>query len=447
MLVVDDEESIRSGIAQALEATCRVRAAATAEEALALLQREAFDVALCDVRLPGMDGLALMDRMLEQDPGITPVVITGYASVETAVRALKMGAYDYLVKPFTPDDIRRICERALESRRLRRENEAWRRAAGEGRREASPHVGESVQIRRIYQAADQVAATDAPVFITGESGSGKEVLARAIHARSARSHRPLVAINCAGLSEGLMDSEVFGHLKGAFTGAVADRRGALELADGGTLLLDEIAELKPDLQARLLRVLEDGTFRRLGSERSVTVNVRFIAAAQKTPEELIREGRLREDLYFRLGVVTIRVPPLRERTGDIPGLAKHLLEGLRHEMKKAVGGIEPEALACLEGYSWPGNVRELRNVLERAAIFTPPGGAISLRQIPETIRGASGTAPAFAVEAGRTLTLDELKQAYIEHVLRSCEGNHAEAARILGVAASTLWRRKPGPRS
>jgi DNA-binding NtrC family response regulator len=442
VLVLDDEANVREAISNTLEASYAVESIGSAEEALALVQRRSFDIILCDIRLPGMDGLTFMERVLADDPTVTAIAITGYASVETAVRALKRGVYDYLVKPFAPEELRKVVQRAAEARRLHRENESWRKAVGGSA--SAMYLGESPPMRRLYAAAEQVAETHAPVFVTGESGSGKEFLARFIHAKSPRSAKPFIAVNCATFSDNLMTSEVFGHTKGAFTGAVADRRGCLELADQGTLLLDEIAELKPELQARLLRVVEDMTLTRLGSERAIRVDVRYIAAAQKKPEELIREGKLREDLYYRLGVVTLEIPPLRERPADLPGLAEFMIRSFRAELKKEIGAVEPEALEALQRHAWPGNVRELRNVLERAAIFARPGEAIGLRHLPAPLREASAIEPFAAGAGGELLSLNEVQQRYATYVLGVCGGNRGKAAKILGVAPSTLWRWSQG---
>ncbi|HTL51051.1 MAG TPA: sigma-54 dependent transcriptional regulator [Planctomycetota bacterium] len=441
VLVVDDEQNICDAIARSIGPGYRVVKAHSAEEALVLLKKDIFDIALCDIRLPGMDGLTFMDQLLVADPATTAIIITGYASVETAVQALKRGAYDYLVKPFEPEEIRQIVSRAAERRRLRLDNEAWRQAATSATGERGIYRGESVAMRRLFERIDQVAATDAPVFLVGESGSGKEVLAHYIHSKSPRSSRPMVAVNCATFSEEMMISEVFGHIKGAFTGAVSDRRGCLEMAHEGTLLLDEIAEFKPELQSRLLRVVEDQQVTRLGSERPIHVNVRFVAASQKDPKELVKSGKLREDLYFRLGVVTLEVPPLRERADEIPGMAEYLLSLLRRDLKKEISGLDPAAAECLKNYAWPGNVRELRNVLERAVIFTPQGQPITVRDLPESVRKSKLAEP-FIVEETTPLSMEQMDERYAAFVLKQCEGNRTKAAKILGIAPSTLWRRE-----
>lgn len=442
VLVVDDEANLREAIRSALQADYSVETVGSAEEGLAALKRRGFEILLSDIRLPGMDGLSFMEQVLADDPSVIAIAITAYASVETAVRAMRRGIHDYVSKPFTPDEIRRVVRRAAEMKVLHRENETWRTVCG-GEHSAGMVAAVSPAMRKLYAAAEQVAETTAPVFITGESGSGKEYMARYLHGRSPRSSKPLVAVNCATFTENLMASEVFGHMKGAFTGAVADRRGCIELADGGTLLLDEIAELKLDLQARLLRVVEDMTVTRLGSERAIRVDVRFIAAAQAKPADLISQGKLREDLYYRLGVVTLEVPPLRERTEDLPALTEHFLKGFRLELKKEIGPLEPEALEVLRRHPWPGNLRELRNVLERAAIFARPGEGIGVRHLPAALRelGLGGAVP---LDAGNLLSLEEVQQRYAAYVLGVCGGNRAKAAKVLKVSPSTLWRWSQG---
>ncbi|MBI4564698.1 MAG: sigma-54-dependent Fis family transcriptional regulator [Planctomycetes bacterium] len=438
ILIVDDEEGTRASLARALDQPgYRVRGVESAEAALAALEKESFDVILCDIRLGGMDGLELQKRIRADHPDVPVVMITAYAAVETAVRALKQGAYDYLAKPFSAEEARSAVHRALESRRLRLENDSLREVlrgfAGE------VWVGNSAPIRRLYEEAAKVARSNATVFISGESGTGKEILARYLHARSLRERGIFVALNCAALPENLADSQMFGHVRGAFTGAVADQRGHLELAHGGTLFLDEIADLKLDVQAKLLRVLEEHHFRRLGSEREISVDVRVLAAAQRSPEQLVKEGKLREDLYYRLGAIHLEVPPLRERPGDIADLALHFLARFSQELKKPVEGLEPEALSLLEKYPWPGNVRELKNVMERAALFVQAGSRVGIADFPEKIRRTPGTA-LFVVEAPQPLPLRELSRRYIRHVLDLCDGNQAKAARLLEISPSTLWR-------
>jgi len=417
----------------------RVQGAATAEDAVAALGKESFDVVLCDIRLGTADGLELQKRIRAEYPEIPVVMITAYGAVETAVKALKQGAYDYLIKPFSGEELRSAVRRALESRRLRLENDSLR-VVVHGI-EGDVWLSESPAMKKLYVQAARVADSNATVFVSGESGTGKEILARYLHANSARRTGVFVGLNCAAIPETLADSQLFGHVRGAFTGAVSDQRGYLEIAQGGTLFLDEIADLKPDVQAKLLRVLEEMKLRRLGSEREVSVNARVLAAAQKDPEQLVKEGALREDLFFRVGAIPLHIPPLRERMEDIAGLALHFLARYARELKKPIEGLEPEVIEVLKGYAWPGNVRELKNVMERAAIFVRPMARVTAADLPERVRQGPGSA-VFSVAAANLPALRELCDEYSKHVLEMCEGNQAKASRILGVAPSTLWRHR-----
>jgi DNA-binding NtrC family response regulator len=440
VLVIDDEESVRRSIERALGREGHdVTVVASAEEGLERLAEELYDVVLCDIRLDGMDGLAFQERVHVEYPDLPVIMITAYAEVETAVRALKQGAYDYLSKPFSAVEIRKAVWRAFEARRLRLENAGLLRAA-EGQ---VPGVctGLSGPVKRMYAEALRVAPSNAAVFVSGESGSGKEVLAQYIHANSLRSEHVFLPVNCASLPENLADAHLFGHTRGAFTGATSERRGFLELAHRGTLFLDEIEDLQLDVQAKLLRVLEDGRVRRLGAEREIRVDVRFLAAAQKPPEQLVREGRLRQDLYFRLGAIHLEVPPLRKCKGDVARLALHFLAGFAEEMKKPIEGLDPAAAELLEEYDWPGNVRELRNVMEHAAIYVQPGARVTLAELPKRMRTPLG-ATLFTIPGPEPPTLAEVSRRYTRFVLGRCKGNQAKAARTLGISPSTLWRHR-----
>ena len=440
VLVIDDEAGTRTSVGRTLEpAGYRVQGAATAEDAVAALGKESFDVVLCDIRLGTADGLELQKRIRAEYPEIPVVMITAYGAVETAVKALKQGAYDYLIKPFSGEELRSAVRRALESRRLRLENDSLR-VVVHGI-EGDVWLSESPAMKKLYVQAARVADSNATVFVSGESGTGKEILARYLHANSARRTGVFVGLNCAAIPETLADSQLFGHVRGAFTGAVSDQRGYLEIAQGGTLFLDEIADLKPDVQAKLLRVLEEMKLRRLGSEREVSVNARVLAAAQKDPEQLVKEGALREDLFFRVGAIHLHIPPLRERMEDIAGLALHFLARYARELKKPIEGLEPEVIEVLKGYAWPGNVRELKNVMERAAIFVRPKARVTAADLPERVRQGPGSA-VFSVPMSNPPALRELCDEYSKHVLEMCEGNQAKASRILGVAPSTLWRHR-----
>ncbi len=440
VLIVDDENVTIDAIVRTLEPEgFRVCGVPSAEAALIRLEQEGFDVILCDIRMKGMDGLTFQKRIRTAYPDVPVVMITAYAAVDTAVRALKDGAYDYLPKPFSGEELRGAVRRALESRRLRLENDSLRTVVGDMQNDV--WTSKSGPMARMYAEASKVAASQAAIFINGETGSGKEILARTIHVNSPRREKIFCALNCAAFPENLADSQIFGHARGAFTGAIADVRGHLELANGGTLFLDEIAELRPEVQAKLLRFLDDQKFRRIGSEREITVDIRILAAAQKEPEQLVKEGKLREDLFFRLAGISLRVPPLRDRSGDIAGLALHFLRRFSREIKKPIEGLNPEALDALEKYAWPGNVRELKNVMERAVIYTSPGRSVGLAELPEKFRRVAGRFH-FSLDSSEQLSLQEMTDRYIRSILEACGGNHAKAARWLGVAPSTLWRHR-----
>jgi two-component system, NtrC family, response regulator HydG len=443
LLLIDEDPQASAALSATLEGQYEVVAASNLEGALLALEQHPCDVVVC------ASGSCLGDG------GDWPELLAarcGDASVVTSSHRLSAAAqrFGHLATelpagPLGSSAVKAAVERAVSERKGRFDAEAWRRAFGRDTR-GSLFIGDTPSMRAVFAAAEQVARTNAPVFITGESGTGKEFLARYVHLKSPRRDRPFFAVNCAAFTDSMMVSEVFGHVRGAFTGAQSDHKGCIEQADHSTLLFDEIAELKSELQSRLLRVVESGVVTRLGSEHSLPIDVRFIAAAQRPAEELIRSGRLREDLYYRLGVVTLSLPPLRERTRDIEVMAHFLLAHYQRELRKRLGPLSPEALAALKSYAWPGNVREFANVIERAAIFAREDEPIAPGLLPPEVRGGSH-AEAFVVEAGSTLTLEEVLQRYTRYVLEQCGGNRTRAARLLGVAPSTLWRwgKDPGP--
>ncbi len=444
VLVVDDDPAFRSIISRRLKRRgYLVQEAESAEAALELAKGRHFDVAILDIALPGADGVQLLEQLRVVDPDTQAIMLTGHATVETAIRAMKLGAYDYLTKPCELAELELHVQRAYERLRLARENDALRTAL----KQSSPEVeivGESPAIRRVLHMIKRVAPTDSPVLIIGESGTGKELVARAIHQASRRAHKPLVVINCAALQETLLESELFGHEKGAFTSAVASKPGLFELANGGTLFIDEIGEMAGSIQAKLLRVLEDGTFRRVGSVKEIKVNVRIVAATNKDLANEVAEKRFRDDLYYRLNVVTIHLPPLRERRSDIPLLVDYFLNrdprGPRH--------IEPEALQKLIEYDWPGNVRELANVIERAKILCEQG-VITVNDLPPdivsgksriSVRPIGERSPVAGNGAQNGGTLEDLERAHIIRVLQEHKWNKAKAARALGVSRRRLYR-------
>ncbi|MFQ5898885.1 MAG: sigma-54-dependent transcriptional regulator [Candidatus Methylomirabilia bacterium] len=439
VLVVDDEPNICELIKKALERIgYSVDVAPTAEAALARLERTPVELVLCDIKLPGTDGMELLGRIKESHPETVVVMITGYASIESAVAAIKCGASDYLAKPFGPEQLRHVVGKALEQKRLLEENVYLK---GELRHLFGEQVvvGQSPAMRALFDLARTVAATDSSVLITGESGSGKEVVARFIHAGSHRKDRPFITVNCAAIPPNLLESELFGHRRGAFTGAVFTRRGSFELADGGTLFFDEIGEMPLEMQAKILRSLEERQIKRVGSEEPLPVNVRIIAASNKDLEQGIKAGRFREDLYWRLNVVQLVVPPLREHPEDVLPLARHFLALYGREQKKAVPDFSSEVVQAFARYDWPGNVRELRNAVERAVIFAEAGKPIRLAHLPPHI---SHEPPRAAVSSSKPFrTLREVELQYIREVLGACGGNRTQAAEILGVSPVTLWRK------
>ncbi len=436
VLVVDDERNIRHTLAICLEGFgCRVEQVATGSAAADALRREPFDLAFCDLKLGPENGLDLLPRFLGERPGLDVVIITAYATIDTAVEAMRRGAKDYLPKPFTPAQIKHLVERARERRAL-----SLRIGDLEARRdEAAPEARLETRSPRMQVVLDVVARTaqhDVAVLLRGENGTGKGVLARALHARSARHDRPFVVVNCPTLSEDLLASELFGHARGAFTGAVRDQEGRVEAAEGGTVFLDEIGEVSPALQAKLLRFLQEKQFERVGETRTRTADVRIVAATNRHLEAEVAAGRLREDQLYRLNVIEIVVPPLRERPEDILPLARAFAEFFARHAGRPPAELSAATQQLLLGYPWPGNVRELRNAIERALILSR-GQVIEPESLPERIGASAGDGPVL----GGKYTVDEIER---EHALRVVA--HAttmdEAARILGIDASTLWRKR-----
>jgi len=439
VLVVDDEPHITDSVKRALERVgYAVEVASDPEQAWTRLEQTGPDVVLCDVRLHEADGMALLGRIQECYPEIAVIMMTGYASVESAVTAIRGGALDYLAKPFNPDQLRQAVARALEQKRLVEEN-LYLKSELEQVAHGRLVIGQSLMMQQLFESGRRVAATDSSVLITGKSGTGKEVLARFIHNSSLRQNRPFVTVNCAAIPANLMESELFGHARGAFTGAVSSRRGSFELAHAGTLFLDEIGELPLDMQVKILRALEERQIKRVGWEEPIRVDVRIIAATNKEIDEETKAGRFREDLYWRLNVVHLVVPPLSARPEDIIPLARHFLAFYSREQKKPVRDFSPDALEAFTQYDWPGNVRELRNAVERAVIFAEAGKPIRLSHLPPHLRQG---APRPAPPAARTFrTLREIEADYIREVLEACGGNRTKAAEVLGLSVVTLWRR------
>ena len=373
ILVVDDEETMRDSCQQALSQKANiVKVAEDGSTALAMLEKEPFDLVILDLKMPGLSGMEVLKRIKQDDPEVMVVVITGYATIESAVEAMKSGAYDFIPKPFTPDGLRVIVKRALEKRRLSLENILLRTQLKDKLGEEIV-IGESASMRKVEDLVRQVGPTDSAVLISGEAGTGKELIARIIHNQSSRRDKPFIVIDCAGVSGSLFESELFGHVKGSAPGAIETKYGRFEVANGGTVFLDEIGNLSMDIQAKLLRVLQEKEIMKIGGSQVVKVDVRIIAATSKDLLKCIQQQTFREDLFYRLSVVSIILPPLRERSEDIPLLANYFLVKYNKEREKGVTAISEQAMKVLTEYDWPGNVRELENVIERAVVLTKSG--------------------------------------------------------------------------
>jgi DNA-binding NtrC family response regulator len=440
VLVVDDETTSRRGLQALLEKQgYRVEAAATGAEALDKARSFRPAVVIADLVMPGMDGLELLRSLREETPFAVTILLTGRGSIESAVQAMKAGAFDYLTKPVDLERLTFLLEKALDRSRIGREVALLRRQVGTADRPAL--IGQSAAIQKVLQQIEQAAPSTAPVLILGESGTGKELVARSLHALSPRAGAPFVGVNAAAIAESLLESEVFGHEKGAFTGAVERRIGCFEMADGGTLLLDEVAEMHPAVQAKFLRVLEERTFRRIGGKTEIQVDVRVVAATNRDPETAVQEGKLRADLFYRLNVFPITLPPLRERLEDIPLLVEAFLQDSAATEGRIVKTVSPAAIELLQRYAWPGNVRELRNVIERARLLAE-GETIEASHLPETLRGSrtdSGPVPTLTIPLGTTV--EEAEKALILKSLELAGNNKTRAAGILGISVKTLYNK------
>jgi two-component system response regulator HydG len=438
ILAVEDDAEMLDLLTEHLTAEgYRVVAARQGAEALSRLKTEPFDVVLTDLRMPDVDGMEILRAARALQPDVPVILITAFGSIQTAIQAIREGAYDYAAKPFALEEVSLLVNKALEDRRLREENRRLREEVA-GRYQLDNLLGASAVMQAVFALIRQAAPGDANVLIMGETGTGKELVAKAFHYNSPRAGRPFIPVNCAAVPAGLLESELFGHVKGAFTGAVGSRRGLFREAEGGTLFLDEIADMAPELQAKLLRAIEDRVVRPVGSDDAVPVNIRLVAATNKDLVSRIHDGRFREDLYYRLAVIPIPLPPLRERREDIPLLAEHFLRRAVAALDKEVRGFTTEAMAALLRHPWPGNVRELENVVERAVTLTRaevvPADALLL--------DVSLAPPPSAVFAQmvRRPTLDQLTAEYVALVLQESGGDKARAAEILGVSKRTLYR-------
>ena len=443
ILVVDDESDVRDTLAELLVADgCDVAAAGSGEEALDLIRSRLFDAVIADLRMPGMDGLELLRQIKEHDPAIEVIVMTAYQTVETAIEALKRGAYDYISKPINAVEFCHLVTRMMEQSRLRREVKSLRMELGRALT-AKELTGVSPAMVQLKNLIERVAPTSSSVMIEGESGTGKELVAAAIHRRSTRAAGPFVPVNCGAIPTDLLESEFFGHVRGAFSGAVADVPGLFRSAHGGTIFLDEVAELPPALQTKLLRVLQDNEVRPVGSSKTYLVDVRVVAATNRPLEEAVREGRLRQDLFYRLNVVGITVPPLRERRTDIPALVRHFLRQFNQRFNRRVQAITPDAMTVLMAHDFPGNVRELEHLIERAFAL----GArheISIENLPALPTSLPPGSPAPKVPTDPPALNAALAQVERELILRALElhgGDREKAARALSISPRTLHRR------
>jgi DNA-binding NtrC family response regulator len=432
ILIVDDEQVVRDSLSKWFrEDGYNVSTGASAAEALQQLQGRKWDILLLDIKMPGMDGMELQQRIKEIDSTATIIFITAHATVDTAVKALKEGAFDYVTKPVDPDYLSHLVTNALKQRNLFNENLKLKEQISEFSK-AEEIVGESAQIHKVYELIQTVAKTDTTVMIRGESGTGKELIARAIHSNSARRYFPIVAVNCGALPEGILESELFGHERGAFTGAQYRRKGKLELADGGTLFLDEVGNIDVKTQMDLLRVIETKQFARVGGNDIIRVDFRVICATNKDLEKAVADGSFREDLYYRLNVFSVFIPPLRERKGDIPLLANYFVQKYARVMGKSITAISPEAMDTIVRYNWPGNVRELENAIERAMVVGKPP-VIKPEDLPYQLTEKNHVLPAGSLAA--------IEKSHIASILEQNRWNISRSAEILQIDRVTLYNK------
>jgi DNA-binding NtrC family response regulator len=442
ILVVDDDAALLQSLREILEVEgYEVTTAADGEQGLLFLKEQDFDLVLSDLALPGLDGMELLKYLNREQPGCPCIIITGYGSIANAVAAMRQGAYDYFTKPVDPTELRLVVARALEHRRLKWENLQLRQQLHR-RYGFANMVGHSDGMTQVFELIRKVADTDSTVLILGESGTGKELIAHAIHYNSSRREGPLIPVNCAAIPEELLESELFGHERGAFTHAVRTRIGRFELAHGGTIFLDEISEMSPALQVKILRVLQNHAFERIGGIKTIQVDIRVIAATNRNLEELVRRNQFREDLYYRLNVIPIQVPPLRERVSDLPLLAQHFLEGFSRGKQKSPKHLSPAALDLLRQYPWPGNIRELENLMERLVILTE-GEIIEVADLPEKFQGLTPARPEKPEDfPPHGVRFNDAVQAFERNLilaaLRQTNWVKSQAAQLLHLKRTTL---------
>lgn len=446
ILVVDDEKNTREGLAKFLEGLdYDVERASSGEEALGKIEKDRPDIVLTDIRMPGMDGTALLEKIKAKYPEIIVIALTAYGTVENAVKAIKVGAFHYLMKPVNLEELEFFIKKALTQQSLQEENRELRQELFRERFEEGNIIARSEKMKEVLEMADRAAPTRSTVLLLGESGTGKELLAHRIHQKSPRKNGTFLAVHCAALTETLLGSELFGHEKGAFTGAVEKKAGRFELANGGTLFLDEVAEIPPEMQVKLLRVLQEGEFERVGGTKTIRVDVRLISATNKDLSQEVRQGRFREDLFYRINVIPIKVPPLRERRKDIRPLIEYFIQQLSRVNGKKIDGIDEEVIKRLEAYHWPGNVRELKNVLERAVVLSS-NPRLSVENLPEDLKTDQrallskngGSKLSWNPEASN---LQEMEKELIRVQLSESKGNKSKAAKKLGISRRTLYRK------
>jgi two-component system response regulator HydG len=452
-LIIDDDADSREVVREALEGKqFDFLEAKTGEEAIELFTAHDIDVVTCDIMLPGADGIEVLRHIKEVKSDAQVIMLTGLNAVDTAVEAMRLGALDYLTKPIRLKELRVVIDRAIQQKELTEERDEWRRQVA---RYSGRLLGKSPAMKRIFHIIEQAAPTRSTVLLTGETGTGKDQVAQEIHEQSRRSNKPLIKVDCASLPESLLESELFGHVRGAFTGAFKDRKGRFELADGGTLFLNEIGEMSAGAQQRLLRILQDGELERVGSNTTIHVDVRVLAATNKDLQQCIAENKFREDLYYRLRVVQIHLAPLRERREDIPILAQSFLERYSEETGKELQQFDHDVIEFFLSYPWPGNVRELQHAVEHAAIFAQ-GRAVTLHNLPEEITRMPVSSVSRAQDSAQIIekyensivipigsTLEDAELEIIRLTLEKVGGNKEEAARVLGLSRSSLYRRLP----
>ena len=436
MLIVEDEETLRESIKRIfMKEGFTVDAVDSAEKGFALLETSAYDVIISDIILPGIDGIEMLTSVREQSPDQIFIIVTAYASLDTAVKALRAGAYDYIMKPIIHEEIKQVVRNALKQKNLQSENILLKREIGKDC-DFSSIVGDSRALQGIISEVKKIANTRSTVLLLGETGTGKELFARVIHHNSGRRVMPFVPINCSAIPETLLETELFGHVRGAFTGAIASKKGLLEEADGGTVFLDEIGDMSLALQAKLLRVLEDQVIRPVGSTKATKVDIRLITATNKDLKAQVRAGSFREDLYYRINVISIQIPPLRNRKEDIGSLINHFIAKYSQEMGKQAQDFSSDALSLMISYPWPGNVRELQNVIERAILISD-GTAIGLEHLPE---GMSAEAPFQFHPFEKKLSIEDYTKAFIKR--HQGEYNEKQLSEMLGITRKSLWEKR-----